>query len=368
MARTMFEAGRSIGSKTHRNYWGLIYKYRYLSRKATLLHTVENAKTRKKHKKNNKINNPRKGTEENIETLDKLPERHTCLEVGSTLKPTDSWTSLAKCGVTPIVQGSLIAASGGNRVANLQTSVGKKLVAAALSERWEVDSGFLSEASPPASGHRSSCHNMCPTNVVAIDCEMVGTGLGGRTSELARCSLVDYHGNVLYDKYICPCQPVTDYRTRWSGIQRHHFQNALPFPEARTEILRILEGKVVIGHALYNDFQVLDLTHPGHMIRDTSGTRLLRQLAGFPTKRCVSLKILTNGLLNRKIQVGRKGHSSVEDALASLDLYKLVEREWEQDMRERMRDWDIGTLPDPTTSNHYMQDQYWPEDLTEDSR
>lgn len=232
----MFEAGTSIGSKTHRNYWGLIYKYRYLSRKATLLHTVENAKTRKKHKKNNKINNPRKGTEENIETLDKLPERHTCLEVGSTLKPTDSWTSSAKCGVTPIVQGSLIAASGGNRVANLQTSVGKKLVAAALSERWEVDSGFLSEASPPASGHRSSCHNMCPTNVVAIDCEMVGTGLGGRTSELARCSLVDYHGNVLYDKYICPCQPVTDYRTRWSGIQRHHFQNALPFPEARTEV------------------------------------------------------------------------------------------------------------------------------------
>lgn len=58
----------------------------------------------------------------------------------------------------------------------------------------------------------------------------------------------------------------------------------------------------------------------------------------------------------------------MEDALASLDLYKLVEREWEQDMRERMRDWDIGTLPDPTTSNHYMQDQYWPEDLTEDSR
>jgi hypothetical protein len=69
------------------------------------------------------------------------------------------------------------------------------------------------------------------------------------------------------------------------------------------QILRLLEGKVVIGHALYNDFQALDLTHPGHMIRDTSGTRLLRQLAGFSTKRCVSLKILTNGLLNRKIQV-----------------------------------------------------------------
>lgn len=56
----------------------------------------------------------------------------------------------------------------------------------------------------------------------------------------------------------------------------------------------------------------------------------------------------------------------MEDALASLDLYKLVEGEWEQDMRERMTDRDTGTLPDPATSNHYMQDQYWPEDLTDD--
>ncbi|KAK6309335.1 hypothetical protein J4Q44_G00207980 [Coregonus suidteri] len=159
MARTMFETGTSIGRKIHRSYWGLINNYRYLSREAVLLHAVENARARKSHQKNNKITNQRKGTDENIETQDtiqrvkniKLPERHTCLEVGSTLKPTDSRTHLAKCGVplTPIVQGSLTAASGDNRVANRQTSVSKKLFAAALSERWEVDSGFLSEASPP---------------------------------------------------------------------------------------------------------------------------------------------------------------------------------------------------------------------------
>ena len=56
----------------------------------------------------------------------------------------------------------------------------------------------------------------------------------------------------------------------------------------------------------------------------------------------------------------------MEDALASLDLYKLVEGEWEQDMRERMTDRGTGILPDPATLNHYMQDQYWPEDLTDD--
>lgn len=371
----MSEAWTSIGSKTQSNSWGLINNYRYLSRKAMFLSAVENARERKKHQKKNNISNKRKRIEENKtrDTLQrvkhiKLPARHTCLEVDGTLKTTDSWTHVAKFGppLLPTVEGLPIAASGDNRVSNQQTSAGKKLVGAALSELWEVDSGFSSEASPPASGRSSPCLTMCPTTVVAMDCEMVGTGLAGRTSELARCSLVDYHGNVLYDKYIRPCQAVTDYRTRWSGIQRHHLQNALPFPKARTEILGILDGKVVIGHALYNDFQALDFNHPGHMIRDTSGMRLLRRLAGFPTKRCVSLKILANSLLNRKIQVGRRGHSSVEDALASLDLYKLVEGEWEQDMRERMTDRDTGTLPDPATSNHYMQDQYWPEDLTDD--
>lgn len=109
-------------------------------------------------------------------------------------------------------------------------------VIAALGDRWEMDSGFSSEASPPASGRSSPCFSSCPTTVVALDCEMVGTGSGGRCSELARCSILDYHGNVLYDKYVKPCQPVTDFRTRWSGIRRHHLLNATPFIQAREEV------------------------------------------------------------------------------------------------------------------------------------
>ncbi|NXT16843.1 AEN nuclease, partial [Prunella fulvescens] len=34
-----------------------------------------------------------------------------------------------------------------------------------------------------------------PSKLVAMDCEMVGTGPGGRTSALARCSIVSYHGD-----------------------------------------------------------------------------------------------------------------------------------------------------------------------------
>lgn len=34
------------------------------------------------------------------------------------------------------------------------------------------------------------------------------------------------------------------------------------------------------------------------------------------------------------IQVGKSGHSSVEDAQATMELYKLVEVEWEQHLAQ----------------------------------
>lgn len=120
-------------------------------------------------------------------------------------------------------------------------------------DSWEVDSGFSSEASPSASGRSSPCASPCPSAVVALDCEMVGTGPGGCCSELARCSIVDHHGTVLYDKYVQPCQPVTDYRTPWSGIQRHHLLDATPFAQARAEVrttltLRRPSGRLPRSH------------------------------------------------------------------------------------------------------------------------
>lgn len=75
-----------------------------------------------------------------------------------------------------------------------------------------------------------------PSRMVAMDCEMVGTGPGGRNSDLARCSIVSYYGDVIYDKYIRPVNPITNYRTRWSGIRRHHMTNAVPFREAQKEV------------------------------------------------------------------------------------------------------------------------------------
>lgn len=107
---------------------------------------------------------------------------------------------------------------------------------AVAGEQWELDSGFSSEVSPPTSGRSSPCTGVGAAQLVAMDCEMVGTGEEGRCSELARCSVVNYHGEVLYDQYIQPQLPVKDYRTRWSGICQHHLLHAVPFQQAREEV------------------------------------------------------------------------------------------------------------------------------------
>lgn len=261
------------------------------------------------------------------------------------------------------------------------------------SERWESDSGISSGRSSPVSGRVSpvgggaqalkthlDCVNpgmdlaqtsvdhglvwtSAQTSVVALDCEMVGTGPGGRVSEVARCSVVDYNGHVLFDKYVLPIGPVTDFRSQWSGIRKHHLTQATPFSQARDQVKSLLSGKVLVGHSVQVDLKSLDLVHPSHMIRDTSTTRFLTRLAGFPREHCPSLKALTNRLLHRKIQVGRGGHCSVEDARAALDLYKLVEGEWEREVELSLRDERDPAPPSYASSQHYMNDQYWPAHL-----
>lgn len=165
--------------------------------------------------------------------------------------------------------------------------------------------------------------------MVAIDCEMVGTGPKGHVSSLARCSIVNYNGDVLYDSTSFPCH-IVDYRTRWSGIRKQHMVNATPFKIARSQILKILTGKIVVGHAIHNDFKALQYFHPKSLTRDTSHIPLLNRKADCPENATMSLKRLTKKLLDRDIQVGKSGHSSVEDAQATMELYKLVEVEWEQ--------------------------------------
>lgn len=231
----------------------------------------------------------------------------------------------------------------------------------------DCDSGLSVSSSSPSSRPSSPCSWLKPGKCVAIDCEMVGTGPGGRTSELARCSIVNYRGDVVYDKYVNPQLPIRDYRTRWSGVTKHHMKNAIPFKTAQKEILNILKDKRVIGHALINDFKALRYHHPKEQTRDTSKIRLLSHMAGL--SKTPSLKSLALCLLQKQIQVGNKGHSSVEDAQTCMELYKLVEDQYEQDLIDIHE--ATVSIPEEEraqNNNHYMDDQYWPSDLDDDCK
>ena len=222
--------------------------------------------------------------------------------------------------------------------------------------------------------------------VVGLDCEMVGGGKGGMKSLLARCSVVtldctpilkDDSNNsndeaespnsinknlvVLFDKYIIPKGRITDYRTQWSGITKEtydkntHSVPIVTFHQCQKEITELfssIEEKsvLVVGHALENDFDALEIKHPATLTRDTAFYRpYMRQVRRrlFPRK----LSALTSEELGIEIQqepnleeqnetvycapkeyVSSLGHSSVEDAAAALRLYWHRCQDWERSL------------------------------------
>ncbi|KAK0067912.1 RNA exonuclease 4 [Biomphalaria pfeifferi] len=135
------------------------------------------------------------------------------------------------------------------------------------------------------------------------------------------------------------------------------------------------ENKVIIGHAVYNDFKVLGLKPQHYMVRDTAQCRRLVQMASLEG-RGNSLKKLAQVLLDRPIQVSSKGHCSVEDARATLDLFKLVRKDWEYDLMVKWlkKNSDINNIlmeqvntnilnASVQTLEYFLQDKFWPTEI-----
>mmetsp|Transcript_5244 Transcript_5244/g.13203 ORF Transcript_5244/g.13203 Transcript_5244/m.13203 type:complete len:306 (-) Transcript_5244:86-1003(-) len=167
---------------------------------------------------------------------------------------------------------------------------------------------------------------------VAMDCEMVGAGVGGHRSILARVTIVDWNGQVLFDQYVQPTEAVTDYRTFVSGITQQDLEGAEDIHDCRAKVADILRNKVLIGHHLKNDLKAIGLTHPWFDTRDTAKWDPFMKVRFndgilWPRK----LRELAFEKLNKRvIQVAGKPHSPIEDAVTALDLYKLVRNKWEK--------------------------------------
>ena len=58
-----------------------------------------------------------------------------------------------------------------------------------------------------------------PGKYLALDCEMVGVGIDGSESSLARVSIVNFYGAVLIDEFVRQREHVVDYRTQFSGVR-----------------------------------------------------------------------------------------------------------------------------------------------------
>ena len=108
------------------------------------------------------------------------------------------------------------------------------------------------------------------TKILGMDCEMVGVGAEGSDSILARVSIVNHFGNVLYDKFVAPREKVTDYRTEVSGVRPEDLIGAPDFKTVQSEVSELIKGRILVGHAIHHDLKVLYLDHPRKLIRDTS--------------------------------------------------------------------------------------------------
>ncbi|KAK0118579.1 hypothetical protein ONS95_007465 [Cadophora gregata] len=205
---------------------------------------------------------------------------------------------------------------------------------------------------------------------VAIDCEM-GTAKSG-DSELIRVTLIDYFSSeVLVDKLVYPDVAMEHYNTRFSGVTRKDMEYArrsrqclLGKKRAREAVWKFVDPHtIVVGHSAHNDLTAMRWIHDvvvdtwlvesenkkakeveakakaerdrkkqegsqtqNSPSQDLDKLKEAQQHKESPTKKVkgrgtLSLKTLTWERLRREIQTtGRKGHDSLEDAIATRDL------------------------------------------------
>lgn len=137
--------------------------------------------------------------------------------------PVSNWEKLRK----KIVHGSEVDPSSQHKRKRQR----KELTEGALQAR--VAAARIAKKKPVFDITADDDTHVDKSKYVALDCEMVGLGEDGKVSALARCAIVDYDGNVIFDEFVRPPGFVTDFRTKYSGIRKKDLRrdNAISLQE-----------------------------------------------------------------------------------------------------------------------------------------
>jgi RNA exonuclease 4 len=90
-----------------------------------------------------------------------------------------------------------------------------------------------------------------------------------------------------------------------------------------------LRDRILVGHGLKRDLEVLKMTHPREKIRDTSLYEAFR--AKYSAGKIPSLKKIVQEELGVIIQNGE--HDSIEDAQGAMALFRRIREEYEKAVR-----------------------------------
>ena len=191
---------------------------------------------------------------------------------------------------------------------------------------------------------RNSYQDSIPDEIkdqyLALDCEMVGIGIEGKQSALARVSITNWKGDIILDTFVQVPDRVTDFRTFVSGIRAKDIKmtnsKSMELHACRQKVGEIINNKILVGHSLRNDFQALMMNHPRHLIRDTARYKPLMRASGRSggKMRPRKLRDLVKEHVGLIIQKDGEAHSSVDDAKATMELYKAVREEWEKEIEK----------------------------------
>lgn len=151
--------------------------------------------------------------------------------------------------------------------------------------------------------------------ILGLDCEMCQTTAG---LEVTRISIVDANFVKIYDEFVLPRNPITDYLTHYSGISEETLKDVKKtFAEAQKDVLSLIRAEtILVGHSLDNDLRKLEISHK----RVVDTVTLYPHRNGGQSKN--KLSWIAETFLGKNIHAPNSAHDSTEDAEVALELVK----------------------------------------------